>query len=258
MSVADFYNVVDQCKSHLMYLMLYFQGEPLLNADLFRMISYAKKRRIYTATSTNGHFLNDENAQNIVESGLDRLIISMDGTDQETYEKYRREGDWETVRKGVKEVVKWKTKLKSSGPFLILQFIVFKHNEHQLQEIKRLGRELEVNKVEIKSAQVYNFKNDTEFIPQNLKYSRYVRGADGQWELKKPVRNHCFRMWGGAVITWDGRLVPCCFDKDARHQMGRLDNHSLREIWNMNEYRKFRNQIIEDRTKIDICQNCTE
>ena len=244
-------------KGHLMYLMLYFQGEPLLNPEFFDMVSYARRNKIYTATSTNGHYLDDDNAKQLVRSGLDRLIISLDGTDQDTYEQYRRGGDIQKVLSGINNVVKWKKELRSSRPFLIIQFLVFKHNEHQIKDIKRLTKELGV-RFELKTAQVYDHENDTLMIPENSKFSRYKRGGDGKWALKKPIRNRCSRMWDGAVITWDGRVVPCCFDKDATYQLGKLDNQPFKEIWKGKAYKDFRKQIFTDRSKIDICGNCTE
>ena len=256
-SLEEFQNVIDQMKGHLMYLMLYFQGEPLLNPEFFDMVSYARRNKIYTATSTNGHYLDDDNAKQLVRTGLDRLIISLDGTDQDTYEQYRRGGDIQKVLSGINNVVKWKKELRSSRPFLIIQFLVFKHNEHQIKDIKRLTKELGV-RLELKTAQVYDHENDILMIPENPKFSRYKRGGDGKWALKKPMRNRCSRMWDGAVITWDGRVVPCCFDKDATYQLGKLDNQPFKEIWKGKAYKDFRKQIFTDRSKIDICRNCTQ
>jgi len=258
MPIKEFRNIIDQLKGDLVYLMLYFQGEPLLHPGIFDMFNYARENRIYTASSTNGHQLNDENARKIVESGPDRLIISVDGSDQEVYEKYRRGGDLETVTAGVKNVMKWKKELKSSTPFVIIQFLVFNHNEHQIPEMKELVKGLGADKLEIKTAQVYGFENDGALIPENPDYSRYSRGEEGLWKIKKPMRNHCFRMWSGAVITWDGRVVPCCFDKDAEHQLGLLADHSFKEIWRSKAYNEFRMKILKDRKRIDICRNCTE
>jgi radical SAM protein with 4Fe4S-binding SPASM domain len=257
MAEIDFENIIDQLKGQLMVVMLYFQGEPLLNPELFKMLAYARKKHVYTSTSTNGHFLNDENARELVESGLNRLIISVDGTRQETYEKYRRDGKLDEVLIGIRNMIKWKRELQSSRPFLIIQFLVLKHNEHQIPEIKKLAKELGV-KLELKTAQVYNFREDTDLIPADPKYARYVQRRDRKWELKKAIRNRCFRMWSGAVITWDGKVVPCCFDKDANHQLGKLDNHFFVEIWKSKAYKDFRKQVFTDRSKIAICGNCSE
>jgi len=258
LSLQGFKDIIDPLKSTLAYLLLYFQGEPFLNTDVVEMIKYASRNKIYTATSTNGHFLNDDQSCSIVESGLDRLIISLDGLDQDTYEKYRRGGELEKVLSGIRDLVKWKKQLRSSKPYIILQFLVFKNNQNQIPAVKKLAREMGVDKLELKTAQVYNFEDDTDLIPDIPKYSRYIKGKDGRWQLKKKIRNRCFRMWSGAVITWDGRVVPCCFDKDAQHQLGTLDGSNFKDIWNSKKYNAFRQQILRDRNSIDICRNCTE
>jgi len=256
--VEMFGEILDQIKSHLGYLSLYFQGEPFLHPEYFELIRHAQERNIYTATSTNAHFLRGDTARKVVESGLDRLYVSMDGIEQESYEKYRKGGDLETVRQGISEIMDWKRKLNSRTPYVILQFLVFRHNEHQLMDMKSLTRGLGVDKLEFKSAQVYNFQENADLIPDNKKYSRYIRGTDGNWKLKKPFSNRCFRMWSGAVVTWDGRVVPCCFDKDAEHQLGVLSEDSFRTFWKGTAYNSFRDKILKNRGGIDICNNCTE
>jgi radical SAM protein with 4Fe4S-binding SPASM domain len=253
-----FKEILGQLNPHLAYLMLYFQGEPFLHPDFFKLLDLARENRIYTATSTNAHFINNQRARKVVESGLDRIVISMDGAEQATYEKYRMNGDFATVRQGVLELMYWKKELGSRTPYVILQCLVFRHNEHQIAEVKKLASELGVDRLEFKSAQIYKYEDDRKYIPENHKYSRYVRGADGKWKLKKPIRNRCFRMWSGAVITWDGRVVPCCFDKDARHHLGKLGEGSIDSIWKNKAYKTFRQKILSNRSEIDICINCTE
>jgi MoaA/NifB/PqqE/SkfB family radical SAM enzyme len=131
-SLELFHKVVDQLHPDLLYLNLYFQGEPYLHPSFFQMVKYAGIKNIYTSTSTNGHFLTDEAAKNTVESGLDRIIISLDGLDQETYEKYRIGGSFDKVVEGIRNLVRWKKMLRSPTPFIILQFIVLRTNEQQL------------------------------------------------------------------------------------------------------------------------------
>nr|MBX2815677.1 SPASM domain-containing protein [Saprospiraceae bacterium] len=239
-------------------LIFYFQGEPYINPHFLDMVAYASKRKIYTITSTNGHFLNDENVKKTIQSGLDRLIISVDGTTQETYEQYRKEGNLETVLEGARNVVAWKKRLKSAKPYLIFQFLVVRPNEHQIEDIHRLAREIGVDEVKLKTAQVYDFVHGNPLIPTIDKYSRYGRQSDGTYRLKNPLLNQCWKLWHSCVITWDGKIVPCCFDKDARHQMGDLSRKTLKQIWNGNQYESFRHQIFKGRDQIDICNNCTE
>lgn len=254
-----FKQTIDQLSSELMYLVFYFQGEPYLNPGFLKMVKYASSKGIYTATSTNAHYLTDENARSTVESGLDRLIISIDGTTQEVYQQYRVGGKLAKVIQGTKNIVAWKKKLKSRTPYIFFQFLVVKPNEHQVEEIKLLAKECGVEDVRYKTAQVYDYENDpNQLIPVNNKYSRYKKDPDGNYKLKNSLSNHCWRLWKGTVITWDGLVVPCCFDKDAKHKMGDLKGHSFKEIWHKHEYVQFRKQILSSRRNIDICSNCSE
>lgn len=256
----DFFTeTIDQLHKDLWYLVFYFQGEPYLNPAFLDMVAYAaKKKKIYTATSTNAHYLNDENARRTVESGLDRLIISIDGTTQEVYQQYRVGGQLSKVIEGARNIVKWKRELKSNKPFVVFQFLVVKPNEHQLEEVKRLARDIGVDDVWFKTAQVYDYEHDpNQLIPETDRFSRYRKTEQG-YVFKGRLANHCWRLWHDPVITWDGLVAPCCFDKDAQHRMGDLKKKSFKEIWKNGEYTKFRRRILQGRKQIDICANCSE
>jgi radical SAM protein with 4Fe4S-binding SPASM domain len=256
----DFFTkTIDDIYKDILYLIFYFQGEPYLNKNFLEMVSYASSKGLYTATSTNGHFLTDEMAKKTVESGLDRLIISLDGTTQEVYEQYRREGNIDKVIEGAKNIVKWRKKLNSKTPFVFFQFLVVKPNEHQIEDVKKLAAEVGVDEVRFKTAQIYDYENDpNQLIPKNEKFSRYKETKEGKHIAKNKLQNHCWKLWQANVITWDGMVVPCCFDKDATHQLGDLKNQSFKEIWNNDQYKKFRKDITTSRKNIDICANCSE
>lgn len=252
-----FQKVIDELHETLIYLTFYFQGEPYLNPKFLDMVKYASDKGIYTSTSTNAHYLNDENARKTVESGLDRIIISIDGTTQDTYEQYRVGGQLAKVMEGTRNILKWKKQLKSRRPYVVFQFLVVRPNEHQIEEVKALGRELGVDEVKLKTAQVYDYENGNDLIPLNEKYSRY-RKTGSRYSIKNALLNQCWRMWSSCVITWDGLVVPCCFDKDAKHRLGDLKSLSFAEIWNSGGYKAFRQSILKSRQEIDICKNCSE
>lgn len=255
----DFFrSTIDDLYKDLIYLIFYFQGEPYINPKFLEMVKYASDKGIYTITSTNGHFLNDENARKTIESGLDRMIISVDGTTQEVYENYRKEGKLETVLQGARNVVKWKKELKSSTPHIIFQFLVVKPNEHQIPEIYKLAKEIGVDEVKLKTAQVYDYEQGNDLIPTIDKYSRYKQKEDGTYMVKNELLNHCWKLWHACVITWDGLVVPCCFDKDATHKLGDLKQLKFREVWKGDSYQAFRTSLLKGRDQIDICTNCTE
>ncbi|MBS1507629.1 MAG: SPASM domain-containing protein [Bacteroidetes bacterium] len=253
-----FESVIDQLAPTLSYLIFYFQGEPYLHPQLLKMVRQAANKKIYTATSTNAHYLTEEAARKTVESGLDRLIISIDGTSQETYQSYRVGGKLDKVIEGTKNILRWKKELKSKTPHVIFQFLVVKQNEHQIQEVKALAKKLGVDEVKLKTAQIYDFENGSELIPSIDKYSRYKKNANGLYSIKSGLLNECWKMWHSCVITWDGRVVPCCFDKDGHYVLGDLSKNSFKEIWEGDRYNEFRQTLISSRSEIEMCRNCTE
>lgn len=253
-----FQNIINQVKSHVIYLTLYFQGEPFLNPEFLKMVKYARSKKLYTSTSTNAHYLNDNTAKETVESGLSRLIISIDGTTQDTYEAYRKGGKLEKVIEGTQNILKWKKILKSSTPHVIFQFLVVRPNEDQIEEVKRMATLLEVDEVVLKTAQIYNYENGSDLIPRNDKYSRYKQLGNGKWILKNKLENSCWKMWQSCVFTWDGKVLPCCFDKDGKFQLGDLKRGDFSSIWKSKKYTSFRKSVLTSRKEIEICKNCSE
>jgi radical SAM protein with 4Fe4S-binding SPASM domain len=256
MDFNTYKKIIDDVKSYVIYQMLYFQGEPFLNPDLYKMISYSDKNNIYTSLSTNGHFLNKENSIKIIKSGLKKILISVDGITQESYEKYRVGGNLNVVLKGIKNLTQAKKTLRSQFPKIIIQFLVFSHNENEVAEIKKISEELSVNKLEIKSAQIIHSENYS-LIPQTEKYSRYKK-LNSKYSIKSKLGNQCFRLWSTLVVTWDGSLLPCCFDKNNNYKMGNIINSDTLKIWRSNDFNNFRNGLLINRKGIEICCNCSE
>jgi len=250
-------SVVDQIRDTASYLMLYLQGEPFINPNLFKMIEIADQANIYTCISTNGHYLDETNAERVVASGLDRIIISLDGTTSETYVKYRRGGSFQVVLSGIRNLVAVKRSLKSKTPHIILQFIVFKNNQHQLKDFKQLACELGVDAISVKTAQLYHFEQGNERMTDLNRFSRY-RKEHGQFILKKKLRNRCRRLWSVGVITSDGIMAPCCYDKNADYRMGDINHEPLVAIWKGSSLMQFRQSILKNRKSVDICRNCNE
>lgn len=253
-----FENILNQVHKKAFYLNLYFQGEPYLHPGFFEMVAMAKTQNLYTSTSTNAHYLNEENAKRTVSSGLDRLIISIDGTEQATYEQYRVGGQLDKVMEGARNLVKARKELKSNAPAIYFQFLVVRPNEHQVNDIKTLANDMGLDGVIIKTAQLSDYENGHPLMPENQIYSRYRRTPDGKYKLKNKLKNHCWRIWHSSVITWDGQVVPCCFDKDAGHSMGNMADMDLKTIWKNAAYQSFREAVLTARSSIDICINCTE
>jgi len=249
-------DIVDETAGTTTILSLYNQGEPLLHNSFVDMVKYASDRKVYTVTSTNGQLLSEEVCGKLVEAGLDRIIISLDGTDRESYQKYRIGGDFEKVKAGIRLLSEARGTTRK--PFIIIQFLVFKHNEEKVSEIRKFGKELGADRVMIKSAQIEYPESIHEWMPVHRKHRRYRKDSSGKWMLKGKLRNRCRRLWYTTVVTTDGLIVPCCFDKLAQYPLGTLGEGSIGEIWKNRDYNDFRERVLRDREGIGICTNCTE
>lgn len=257
MDTGAFSAILDDVHTHCGWLTLYFQGEPFLNPFIFEMIRDAARRRIYTVISTNAHYLDKERCEQICASGLGKLIISLDGITPETYKKYRIGGELDTVIRGIKEIVRIRRQMKK-GPALVLQFLVMQHNQHERGKVKALAQEWGVDEVQFKTVQVYGSDDPNQLVPEDVALSRYSRDEDGKLIPGRSLENHCWKLWSSAVITWDGNVVPCCFDKDADYVMGNAIQTRFRDIWNGEAYHEFRKKLLLGRKEIDICRNCSE
>jgi radical SAM protein with 4Fe4S-binding SPASM domain len=256
----NFRKVMDNIGDYIFQAQFWNQGEPFINKSLLEMIRYAKSRGVMTLTSTNGHYIRtDEMAEEVVASGLDHIIFSMDGTNQETYEKYRVGGDYNLVIETLGRLSRAKEKLQSKTPLIELQFLVFKHNQSEIDNLIRIAKDHNVNRIAFKSVQVYSADQAEEFLPESDDLSRYHHEGESV-ELKWDIENWCRRLWMNSTINWDGSVSPCCFDKDAEYAFGNIfDNRTtFSDIWRNQKYMKFRKAVMKNRKAIGMCTNCTE
>jgi radical SAM protein with 4Fe4S-binding SPASM domain len=252
MNIELFKRVTDELRPYLYYINLYFQGEPMMHPGFFLFPGIADKA--YSIVSTNGHFLSAENSARLVASGLKKLIVSLDGMDQETYSKYRKGGDLSRVISGIRNVAEARNKSRSSMS-LEIQFLVNRRNEYQIADAERFAKEVGA-RLKLKSMQVINSHDIEQWLPSANRFRRYRKNGN-KFIIKSSLPNKCVRLWLNPVITWDGKVLPCCFDKDASFIMGDLNKESFRSIWNNNRYKEFRKQILTGRERIEICRNCT-
>jgi MoaA/NifB/PqqE/SkfB family radical SAM enzyme len=260
LDLANFKTLLDEIGDYILQIQLWNQGEPFINKNFLEFVRYAKSKGVMTQTSTNGHFIrSDAEAEDVIQSGLDILIFSMDGTNQESYEKYRVGGNYRLVMDTLERLAAAKKKLNSKTPLIELQFLIFKHNQSEIDNIISISKKLALNRLSFKTAQVYSNEQAVAFLPENDRYNRYQK-MDDDFVLKGDIKNWCKRLWLNPAINWDGSFSPCCFDKDADHAYGNVFNKkdSFQMLWRGNNARTFRKQILKDRKAIGMCTNCSE
>ena len=256
MDESTFSRLLDDCPT-VHTVQFFFQGEPLLNKRLPALISLAKQRHIYTIVSTNGMLLTPDYARQLIQCGTDRIILSIDGYTQPAYSEYRIGGDINRALEGLRLLADEKKRQKAHT-IIEWQCLMLKSNQDEWQLIRDNYRRLGADIFTLKTAQFYDFRHGNPLMPDNEKYSRYKKTTDGTYILKKTYRNHCLRLWSGAVIDAQGNVLPCCFDKAKEHIFGNIHTDSFSGIWFSEAAHRFRRTLLNNRQSVGICLNCTE
>lgn len=256
MELELYRHILKANQHHLLCLMLYDQGEPLLHPDFGEMVRLAKAHRLCVISSTNGQRLADrEVAAEIVASGLDALIISADGITPESYARYRRGGSLDKVVAGIGHVRELRRAMGRRTPQIYLQFVVMRHNEAELAHLPEVVQKWGADRLLCKSLYLRQGTEVEVFLPAAEKFRRYHLAA-GRWVRKGAPRRSCPRLGYSAVIHWDGNVVPCCFDKEGEYPLGHA-SAPLAELWRGKAWRQFR----LDQSSLlppPICENCSD
>ena len=265
MSLGVFQHILTQVQNTAHTMQFYFQGEPLLNTHLPEMISLAHQTGLYTIVSTNAQALTQEMAEALVKSGLNRIIVSIDGFSEESYTAYRVGGDLHKALQGLQYLRQAKDTLRSSIR-IELQVLRLYTNEHEWQWIQHNYKKLGATHLVFKTAQLYDYKNGHPLMPTNERYSRYKKITDGTYVHKKNFElrilnfelfSPCFRLWSGCVITTIGEILPCCYDKGHYYSFGNILSWSLRDIFHSKKAYAFRQHVLKSqKSRPKMCNNC--
>ena len=237
-------------------MQFYFQGEPLLNKNLPQMIAEAHAAGLYTIVSTNAQALTKPMAEALVNSGLDRIIVSMDGLTEASYGAYRIGGSLEKCKEALRHLRKAKEQspiTNHQSPIIELQCLRLKTNEHEWAAFKKQYKALGADRLVFKTAQLYDYANGHPLMPSDKKYSRYIKGNDGLYH-RRALGKGCFRVWSGVVVTTNGEVLPCCYDKAHAHAYGNIMRAPMRELFTNERAMTFRRAAYKEQPQ--ICKEC--
>ncbi|TFG94262.1 MAG: radical SAM protein, partial [Calditrichales bacterium] len=214
MTLETFQQLITLLGPDIFFLLIYHQGEPYINPHFFSFIKLAKQQNIYVTTSTNGHYFTDDNIRQTIESGLDSMIISVDGANQDSYEKYRIGGQLEKVLDGSARLIAERNRLGKRYPRVSIQFLVMKHNNREIGEVKKIAARIGADRFLVKNIEVHSVEEAKVWLPDDPLLSRYH--FDGKSiVVNGNAKKSCPRPWMSTLVNWDGSLVPCCFDKNS-------------------------------------------
>jgi radical SAM protein with 4Fe4S-binding SPASM domain len=252
MGYVLFTKIIDQIEQYAYYVGLHFRGESFLHPDIYKMIAYVKSKKLYATLSTNANI--PISADELVNTGLDAIEISFDGTNQETYSKYRVNGSLEKVLENIKNIVGAKKRLKKSNPKIINQFLIMEHNEQEIDIFLKMCKELEVDTYKLKPISLNN-ENDAEYLPNNSNYRMFQKTKE-KITYKHEALNNCPFLWQGASISWDGELFVCCHDPENTIKIGNVTETSIANLWKAKPFTDFRQAVLLNRMQFDICRKC--
>jgi len=261
MKLENYRKIIDECGDYLLNVTLWNFGESFLHKNIYDIIEYTKKKNIFIRMSTNGHYFNNkENVERLVKSRIDNIIISLDGASQETFIKYRVGGNFQQVIDGVTNLIKEKKRQNSKTPFVELQFIIMKHNEHEIEKARELAKKIGVDKVTFKTVsfqidQALSKEKIEEFMPEEKEHARYEE-INGEIIRKAAIDDKCQWLWMASTINWDGLVTPCCYDPNRTMNLGNVVKEGMMKIWNGERYQALRRKIIMDKKTINLCKDC--
>jgi len=267
MVFKNFKKIIDELGHYLYEIDLHNWGEPLMNEEIYAMIDYARKHKISVDLSTNLNFFNEGSAEYLVRSGLNHLIVSLDGASQTTYQKYRIGGNFEQVIENMKMIIQKREELNTSTPFITWQFLVMRHNEYEIPKAKKIAEALGIDRFllaplhsdmgrELLESCETKIEKTKEWLPHNVKYSFYnLRNS-----RKRAQSRTCSFLWIQSVVNWNGSVSPCCAVYEEKYDFGNMFETSFKEIWNNDKYRASRRMIrrkrVDKSSPQTICAHC--
>jgi len=256
--LAEFQSLIDDMEDYLLFLIMWGWGEPFMNRDLPAMLRYVSERGIQTVTSTNCHFLQDQDfVADILRSGLTWLIVAVDSTSIKNYEHYRQDGNAGRVLSGVEQLVALKRKIGSPTK-INLRMVVMRQNEMDIDRNRDYARSLGVDLFTVKTANpgYDDDYRDDRMLPEDPRLQRYVY-TPGTFERVRSERV-CRRVWTMATIHSNGDAAACCRDYSSEHNIGNIGEKPLSELWNGESSRNLRRKVLREKDRIKICYHCDD
>lgn len=264
MSFECFRRYFDQHSPYAFEVYLHNWGESLINKDVYKMIEYAQRHNVGTNLSSNLVIINPSDMDKLLDSGLEYLVVSLDGVDQESYSQYRVRGDYERVVKNLRELIKRRNARGQKTPIIEWQYIIMRHNQNRVQEAEALAKEIGVDLLRfIPVGLPYDAPNRKELAAQWFPTSMQGRkeGDDQQQFGQSGRPGPCFYLYRSMVINPDGGISPCCVvyrkDRDFAHSQ---DNDcDVAGIWNNAHYQSarslFSSKEMPERPRT-VCDTC--
>ncbi|PCJ66604.1 MAG: hypothetical protein COA73_00930 [Candidatus Hydrogenedentota bacterium] len=262
LSLECFKKYIDPHLPNLLEVNLHNWGESLLNKDVFGMIEYARDNNVGTNMSSNFVLIKPDGIEKLLDSGLEYLIISLDGTSQESYEQYRVRGDFDKVVENVELLIKRRNERGQKYPFVEWQFIVMKQNESQVEEANEISKKIGVDLLRFIHVGIpYDFPDKKE-LKEKWFPEKFGKTKDESKNGKDFKPSPCFYLYRSMIVNSNGGISPCCEVYQENRDFDDLENHDvidIGKIWNNKKYQAarslFSSKTVSEHPPI-VCDEC--
>lgn len=254
MDLEKYKSLIDEIAPHTSQILMNFAGEPLLHPNIGEMVSYAEQKGIKITLGTHG---NIDKMQELIDAGTSEILFALDGTTEETYQQYRVGGSMETALGNLKKLVVARDQKQGCSTRIILQFVVMRHNSHEVEEVIKIAKDFGVDTVSLQPVCVNDFFPEdqdslvAQWVPDDSPYLLHPEVTNGGGPSRHPL---C--VWAiQSVVLYNGDVTICCFDTNGSHVVGNAFNSGgFAAVWESPEYRIMRQHVVQQ--ALPICEKC--
>lgn len=227
-------------------------GESFIHPRFREMLAYLRDKGVKPIMIiSNATLLNEKNVTALIDSNVDLINISLDGTQKEVYEAIRKNAKYERVVKNVQFLFEERKRRGATLPHIILRMIKMKETEEDVQRFKDMWEPwLEPgDEIAFSNYQTWNGSVDDHRAEE----------PTGLKKLKEGHKAPCRMLYKTGQVYYDGRVTPCCYDYDCTMEIGNANEQTIEEIWTGEKAQHFRRLHEEGRAdEIPICRGCEE
>jgi MoaA/NifB/PqqE/SkfB family radical SAM enzyme len=244
---SDFKKVINEVNVET--VSFYLLGEPLLNKDLFKMVKYAEDKNVKTFFSTNDMLL-DKHIDDIFDSGLSKIQVTLDGLTKEDHESYRVNSDFDKCLENIEKLCSERKRRNSKKPVIKMQTLLFKHNLDKKEGFIKLAKKLGIDVLQFKMITLGPDEKNKEKLKEKFKPEQFDREKKTLYK-NMPV---CPLIIKNAFVLSSGELVLCCFDPYGEASLGNVFEKPFYSVWYSYKRFSYLKKALDG--KLDICKKC--
>lgn len=252
MGFDDFSKIIDNSYKSFSAVLLYWSNEPLLNKNIAKMVRYCNELNLYTFISTNVMLLTGNKFKELSESGLDELLVCIDGFSPDTYEPFRKGAKFEMVKRNIENICRIKRELRAVNPWIEIQYIETKENSKEITLCREWAEEIGIDSFRVQSLYITKHLNDYQTLREEFYTEKNWKEQDKKISMKD--KKACRNAESTVCVLVNGQTTICCYDIKGTFSYGNLLEDSFESITKNDKYTEIISKGKEH--ELSICKKC--